>query len=342
MFGYRVRDPERYGVVEFDADGRVVGTGGEAAAPDVAVCRDRPVLLRQPGGRHRRPACKPSPRGELEITDVNRAYLERGQLFVDRLPRGVAWLDTGTNESLIQASNFVQAVEERQGQMIGCPEEIAYRMRYISAAELERLGQCDEGQRLRTVSAAAAGGRGVVPMPFSFEPTALPGVVIIEPKVFVDPRGFFMETYKQSEFAAAGIDVDFVQENHSRSVAGTLRGLHLQRPPKAQAKLVRVLEGRSSTSRRTSGRIRRPTAYGSARGSRARIAVRSSFPRASPTASASSAPKRRSSTRRPTNTRRSSNGECGGTIRCWPFHGRAPSHSCRSATGGGRTLSARV
>ena len=80
-------------------------------------------------------------------------------------------------------------------------------------------------------------------MPFSFQQTALPGVVIIEPKVHADQRGFFMETYKKSEFAAAGIALDFVQENHSRSVAGTLRGLHLQRPPKAQAKLVRVLEG---------------------------------------------------------------------------------------------------
>jgi dTDP-4-dehydrorhamnose 3,5-epimerase len=80
-------------------------------------------------------------------------------------------------------------------------------------------------------------------MPFAFQQTALPGVVIIEPKVHTDLRGFFMETYKQSEFAAAGIALDFVQENHSRSVAGTLRGLHLQRPPKAQAKLVRVIEG---------------------------------------------------------------------------------------------------
>jgi glucose-1-phosphate thymidylyltransferase len=88
---------------------------------------------------------RPSARGELEITDVNRAYLDRGQLHVDRLPRGVAWLDTGTHESLIQASSFVQAVEERQGQMIGCPEEIAYRMHYITAAQLEQLGALMKG-----------------------------------------------------------------------------------------------------------------------------------------------------------------------------------------------------
>jgi dTDP-4-dehydrorhamnose 3,5-epimerase len=80
-------------------------------------------------------------------------------------------------------------------------------------------------------------------MPFTFTPTTLPGVVIIEPKVFVDDRGFFMETYKRSDFAAAGLDVEFVQENQSKSVRGTLRGLHLQRPPRAQAKLVRVLQG---------------------------------------------------------------------------------------------------
>src|SRR4051812_41321781 len=80
-------------------------------------------------------------------------------------------------------------------------------------------------------------------MPFTFTPAALPGVVIIEPQVFSDARGFLMETYKRSEFVSAGVDVEFVQENHSRSVYGTLRGLHLQRPPKAQAKLVRVVDG---------------------------------------------------------------------------------------------------
>jgi len=144
VFGYRVRDPERYGVVEFAADGRVVGLEEKPPRPTSPFAvtglyfYDNQVV--DIAGR-----LKPSPRGELEITDVNRAYLERGQLFVDVLPRGVAWLDTGTNESLIQASSFVQAVEERQGQMIGCPEEIAYRMRYIGAADLERLGQAMKG-----------------------------------------------------------------------------------------------------------------------------------------------------------------------------------------------------
>jgi glucose-1-phosphate thymidylyltransferase len=144
VFGYRVRDPERYGVVEFDADGRVIGLEEKPARPTSPFAvtglyfYDNQVV--DIAAR-----LEPSPRGELEITDVNRAYLERGELFVDRLPRGVAWLDTGTNDSLIQASSFVQAVEERQGQMIGCPEEIAYRRGYITAADLERLGQSMKG-----------------------------------------------------------------------------------------------------------------------------------------------------------------------------------------------------
>ncbi len=144
VFGYKVRDPERYGVVTFDEQGRAVALEEKPRQPmsPFAVTGlyfyDNQVVEIAAGLR-------PSARGELEITDVNRAYLERGQLYVDKLPRGVAWLDTGTHESLIQASNFVQAVEERQGQMIGCPEEIAYRMRYISAADLERLGTSLQG-----------------------------------------------------------------------------------------------------------------------------------------------------------------------------------------------------
>jgi glucose-1-phosphate thymidylyltransferase len=144
VFGYRVRDPERYGVVTFDEQGRAVGLEEKPRHPTSPFAvtglyfYDNQVVDIAAGLR-------PSGRGELEITDVNRAYLELGQLHVDCLPRGVAWLDTGTHESLIQASNFVQAVEERQGQMIGCPEEIAFRMHYITAAQLERLGGSMKG-----------------------------------------------------------------------------------------------------------------------------------------------------------------------------------------------------
>ena len=138
VFGYQVRDPERYGVVEFDAAGQAVSLEEKPARPrsNFAVTglyfydNDVPDLAA---------ALKPSARGELEITDINKAYLKRGQLRVQRLPRGVAWLDTGTHEALMQASNFIQAIEERQGLMVACPEEIAFRLGYIGRAELGGL-----------------------------------------------------------------------------------------------------------------------------------------------------------------------------------------------------------
>jgi glucose-1-phosphate thymidylyltransferase len=144
VFGYQVRDPERYGVVEFDDRGRAVGLEEKPAQPKSSYAvtglyfYDNQVLdiARD---------LKPSPRGELEITDVNREYLKRGQLRVERLGRGIAWLDTGTHESLVQASNFIQAVEERQGLMVGCLEEIAYRLQYITANELERIAVAMKG-----------------------------------------------------------------------------------------------------------------------------------------------------------------------------------------------------
>jgi glucose-1-phosphate thymidylyltransferase len=144
VFGYQVRDPERYGVVEFDARGQAVGLEEKPAHPKSSFAvtglyfYDNQVL-------DIARALKPSARGELEITDVNREYLTRGQLRVERLGRGVAWLDTGTHESLVQASNFIQAVEERQGLMVGCLEEIAYRLHYITAEDLERMARAMKG-----------------------------------------------------------------------------------------------------------------------------------------------------------------------------------------------------
>ncbi len=140
VFGYQVRDPERYGVVEFDAEGRAIGLEEKPTEPRSSHAvtglyfYDEDVVDIAAN-------LQPSERGELEITDVNLAYLERGDLHVERLGRGIAWLDTGTHESLLQAANFIHAIEERQGLKVACLEEIAYRMGYISAEDVQRLAE---------------------------------------------------------------------------------------------------------------------------------------------------------------------------------------------------------
>jgi glucose-1-phosphate thymidylyltransferase len=151
VFAYQVRDPERYGVVEFDEGGRAISLEEKPASPKSAFAvtglyfYDNRVL-------DIARSLKPSARGELEITDVNRTYLASGELHVERLPRGVAWLDTGTHEALLQAANYVQAIEERQGLMVACIEEIAYRMGHITPAQLDcvarSMGSSAYGQYL--------------------------------------------------------------------------------------------------------------------------------------------------------------------------------------------------
>jgi glucose-1-phosphate thymidylyltransferase len=140
VFAYHVKNPERYGVVHFDTDGRALGIDEKPAVPKSNYVvtglyfYDNDVLDIAAN-------LQPSRRGELEITDVNRAYLQRGTLRVEVMGRGIAWLDTGTHESLLQASQFIEAIESRQGLKISCPEEIAFRAGYIDAAQLEALAR---------------------------------------------------------------------------------------------------------------------------------------------------------------------------------------------------------
>ncbi|MGZ9234124.1 MAG: glucose-1-phosphate thymidylyltransferase RfbA [Anaerolineales bacterium] len=144
IFGYKVQDPQRYGVVEFDSEGRVLSLEEKPAqpkssfvVPGIYFYDNQVVGVAE--------ALEPSARGEIEITDLNRVYLQKGQLKAKIFGRGVAWLDAGTHESLLQAASFIQTIQERQGLMISCPEEIAYQMGYISKEQLCELGKVLSG-----------------------------------------------------------------------------------------------------------------------------------------------------------------------------------------------------
>ncbi|MFH2219166.1 MAG: glucose-1-phosphate thymidylyltransferase RfbA [Pseudomonadota bacterium] len=160
IFGYMVRDPERYGVVEFDPDGKVISIEEKPKMPKSSYAvpglyfYDNDVVNIASG-------LKPSERGELEITDVNMAYLRRGELRVELLGRGYAWLDTGTHQALQQAASYVQVIQERQGLKISCIEEIAYRMGYIDREQVKRLAsdmiQNDYGQYLMEIISEQGG-----------------------------------------------------------------------------------------------------------------------------------------------------------------------------------------
>ncbi|MFC3717013.1 glucose-1-phosphate thymidylyltransferase RfbA [Luteimonas soli] len=140
VFGYWVRDPERYGVAEFDADGKVVGLEEKPAKPrsNYAVTG---LYFYDGRASDFAAALKPSPRGELEITDLNRCYLEEGGLHLEQLGRGYAWLDTGTHQSLLEASNYIATIEARQGLRVCCPEEIAFNTGWIDDMQLQALAR---------------------------------------------------------------------------------------------------------------------------------------------------------------------------------------------------------
>ena len=154
VFAYAVRDPERYGVVEFDAAGKAISLEEKPVKPKsryavtgIYFYDAQVVSIAE--------QMKPSPRGELEITDVNRWYLDRGQLRTELLGRGMAWLDTGTHDSLLEASNFIQTIEHRQGLKVACPEEIAFRLGYITrdqlAALADKIGKSSYANYLQSI-----------------------------------------------------------------------------------------------------------------------------------------------------------------------------------------------
>ena len=225
VFGYHVTDPERFGVVEFDADGKVNSIEEKPANPksNYAVTGlyfydNRVVEIAK--------NIKPSPRGELEITDVNKAYLELGDLNVSLMGRGFAWLDTGTHDTHGKAGHYVQTIEARQGLKVACLEEIGYRNGWLKKERL--LQQAKALKKLAmgiTLHRSLRGG----PTTMNVIETNLPGVLIIEPKLFGDHRGFFKETFQAERYAEAGICLPFVQDNHSRSQKGVLRGFTCRR-----------------------------------------------------------------------------------------------------------------
>jgi hypothetical protein len=312
VFAYAVSDPERYGVVEFDAAMRAISIEEKPKAPksryavtglyfyDTQVCDIAAKL-------------KPSPRGELEITDLNRIYLEKGQLKVEIMGRGMAWLDTGTHESLLEAGQFIEVIEKRQGLKVACPEEVAWRRNGSDDAQLatlaEPLAKSQYGQYLQNLLKYGVQRMKVIA-------TAIPDVVLLEPKVFGDERGFFFESWNKRTFAELGIDADFVQDNHSKSQKNVLRGLHYQ-IEHAQGKLVRVTSGEvydvAVDLRRSS-----PT-FGQWVGFTLSAATSAwpGFRPASPTASASPPSPPSFSTKPPTTGVRRTSARCCGTTRSW-------------------------
>jgi hypothetical protein len=256
-----VNDPERYGVVEFDDQWRAISLEEKPKAPKSRYAvtglyfYDNHVveLAKQ---------VKPSARGELEITDLNRLYLEQGKLSVKTMGRGYAWLDTGTHESMLEASQFISTIESRQGLKVACPEEISWRNGWIDDAQLEkmaqRLGKSGYGQYLKGSCATRC----------SHESHAAghPDVLLIEPKVFGDERGFFFESFNQQRFnEATGLDLNSCRTTTRSRAKTCCAACTTSCRPRRRASWCASSPARSSMWRSISARIRRPSANGSAK-----------------------------------------------------------------------------